>query len=49
MTMMTLTIYQKSDSAMQRDGYKSSKDDNDDTNNQTRMMQCNMMDTNSKQ
>ena len=49
MTMMTLTIYQKPDSAMQRDGYKSSKDDNDDTNNQTRMMQYNVMDTNSKQ
>ena len=48
MTMMTLTINQKPDDAMQRDGYKSSKDDNDDTNNQTRMMQCNMMDTSSK-
>ena len=47
MTMMTLTINQKPDDTMQCDGYKSSKDDNDDTNNQTRMMQCNMMDTNS--
>ena len=49
MTMMTLTINQNPDSAMQRDGYRSRKDDNDDTNNQSQMKQCIMMDTNSKQ